>query len=112
MPDTVSWLRAGLPVAVLAILAESDQHGYAIARQVELLNLGDVRVGVLYPVLSRLESSGAVTHHWMDGTNGPGKKVYSITDVGRDQLEAEILHWKMFSQGFISFLSENEDTRR
>jgi PadR family transcriptional regulator PadR len=97
-PDPgTAWVRASLGLVVLAVLEEGDRHGYALAQRITELGLSPVRGGALYPVLGRLESEGAVEALWQAGEGGPGKKVYSITDLGRQRLVGDRDRWHQFS---------------
>jgi PadR family transcriptional regulator, regulatory protein PadR len=97
-PDpAIGWVRATLGLALLAVLARGDQHGYALAQRITEFGLGPVRGGALYPVLGRLESEGAVVSLWRAGEGGPGRKVYSMTGTGRSRLAAERSRWHEFS---------------
>ncbi|OJF14465.1 PadR family transcriptional regulator [Couchioplanes caeruleus subsp. caeruleus] len=98
------WLRGALELAVLAVLAEEDRHGYALAHRLAEQGLGTVRGGALYPVLGKLEASGAVRATWQPGDGGPGRKVYAITADGRDRLLAERARWQEFATAFARLL--------
>ncbi|MEV6599809.1 PadR family transcriptional regulator [Actinoplanes sp. NPDC051346] len=98
------WLRGALELAVLAVLAEEDRHGYALAHRLAEEGLGAVRGGALYPVLGKLEASGAVRATWQPGEGGPGRKVYAITADGRDRLVAERVRWHEFATAFARLL--------
>ncbi len=52
-----------LDLAILGLLLEQEQHGYEIRRRLrdELGLFANISFGSLYPALSRLEASGAVT---------------------------------------------------
>ncbi len=93
---TTTWVRATLDVAVLAVLVEGDLHGYALAQRLGELGFGQVRGGVLYPVLGRLEGEGAVRSSWRPGEGGPGRKVYALTDAGRTRLVDDRARWQDF----------------
>jgi DNA-binding PadR family transcriptional regulator len=77
--------------AVLLVLLDGPAHGYDL-----LARLGDVfpRAGGLpdsgsfYRVLRALESEGSVTSSWETAEAGPAKRVYAITPLGREQLDA------------------------
>ncbi len=46
--------------------------------------------GTLYPLLTRLKNAGYLTYRWEESTQGPPRKYYELTDVGRkflDELE-------------------------
>ena len=71
-----------IELAATAVLAESDNHGYAVAQRLTEAGFGRMKGGVLYPVLARLESEGILSSTWTAGEGGPGRKVYALTDRG------------------------------
>jgi DNA-binding PadR family transcriptional regulator len=77
--------RGALRALVLATLAESDLHGYALARTLEERSRGalKIREGSLYPALHELELEGAVEATWTRGPDGRRRRVYSLTRAGR-----------------------------
>ena len=74
-------IKRGLTEAcVLALLAGGDSYGYALARQAsELMPLSE---STLYPVLRRLEESGAVETYSVEH-GGRLRHYYRITGPGR-----------------------------
>ena len=72
--------RGDVRAAVLALLAEEPQHGYAVIGQLAERSGGLWRPspGSIYPVLAQLEEDGLVTS---DTTEG--RKVFALTDAGR-----------------------------
>jgi PadR family transcriptional regulator PadR len=100
------WLRAVLELAILAALTEGDRHGYALAQRLDDAGLGPVRGGVLYPVLSRLEAEEAVSSSWQAGEAGPGRKVYALTEAGRQRLIDEQAGWRQFAAAVEQFLAQ------
>ncbi|GAA2704779.1 PadR family transcriptional regulator [Actinoplanes palleronii] len=99
-------MRATLELAVLAVLAESDRHGYAVAQRLGEQGLGPVKGGVLYPVLNRMEIEAVVSSSWHAGQAGPGKKVYAITEDGRLRLAGQRASWHRFTSTFDQFLQQ------
>lgn len=83
------WVRALLPLGILCTLEETGRHGYAIAHSLGTLGFGIPRGGSLYPALTRLEESGEITARWAPGPSGPARKVYDLTDRGRERLRTE-----------------------
>ncbi len=77
--------RGALRALVLASLAESDLHGYALARQLEERSRGTLKIreGSLYPALHELELEGAVEARWTRGPDGRRRRVYSLTRAGK-----------------------------
>jgi DNA-binding PadR family transcriptional regulator len=73
-----------LRLYLLKLLEESPRHGYEVIRllQDRFLGVYSPSPGTIYPRLARLESEGLVTHEVVKG-----KKVYQLTDKGREELE-------------------------
>lgn len=73
-----------LRLYLLKLLEESPRHGYEVIRllQDRFLGVYSPSPGTIYPRLARLESEGLVSHEVIKG-----KKVYTLTDKGRAELE-------------------------
>lgn len=91
------WLRAVLGLSVLQVLADGPSYGYAITTTLAEACLGQVKGGTLYPLLTRFEAAGWVSTEWRAGTQGPGRKYFSLTDAGRAELAEQLLLWERFS---------------
>ncbi len=39
--------------------------------------------GTIYPLLSRLQKEGLLSHEWRESEQGPPRKYYKITDFGK-----------------------------
>lgn len=78
--------RGDVRTAVLALLAERPMHGYQVIQELEQRTDGAWRVspGSVYPTLQLLEDEGLVT-----GQEVEGKRVFSLTDLGRERVEAQ-----------------------
>jgi len=76
--------RGDVRTAILAVLADEPKHGYDVIRELEQRSGGNwsPSPGSVYPTLQMLEDEGLVT-----GEDQDGKKVYSLTDAGRTELE-------------------------
>ena len=72
-----------LRLYLLKLLDESPRHGYEVIRllQDRFMGVYAPSPGTIYPRLARLEEEGLVTHDEVDG-----KKVYRITEKGREEL--------------------------
>src|SRR5260221_9525869 len=78
-----------LRLYLLKLLDEAPRHGYEVIRllQDRFLGVYSPSPGTIYPRLARLEEEGLVTHDEVDG-----KKVYRITDKGREESPAPLDH--------------------
>lgn len=103
------WLRGILDLCVLASLTETERYGYELSQHLAASGLGKVKGGTLYPLLARLEKAGHVATQWREGTQGPGRKYYSLTDQGRLYLGEQKSSWSDFSQ-LVGQLLDQEGT--
>lgn len=78
--------------ALLAFLQEEDLHGYALLEKLDTLGLGSINPSVIYRILRDYEEIGLVLSKWdEEGTQGPPRRVYAITEEGQEALKrAEI----------------------
>src|SRR5580658_8507214 len=74
--------RGDMKYRILELLAERPRHGYDVIRDLEERNEGyRASAGSVYPTLQLLEDGGFVTSEISEG-----KRVYTITDAGRELL--------------------------
>ncbi len=76
------------------ILAITDQPIYTsdIIRRLSEAGLTVVE-GTIYPLLSRLQRDGLLGYEWQESLQGPPRKYYSLTPLGREiavELQKEI----------------------
>ena len=105
------WLGT-LSLMVLQTLATmGPQHGYGLARRIEQIS-GDrlsLNYGTLYPALLKLEQEGAITSEWGVSDNNRRAKFYSLTRMGRRQLERQTRDWQQTTAIVARFLSPSEE---
>jgi PadR family transcriptional regulator PadR len=105
------WLRAVLPLAVLAVVAQGDTYGYAVAQELQAAGFGEVKGGTLYPVLNRLEAQGLLESSWREGVGGPGRKFFAVTAAGREYLAERAAAWHTFTERAAGLLPDPRSTR-
>lgn len=76
--------RGDVKFLILEVLAEGPRHGYDIMAALEERSAGRYRpsAGSIYPTLQLLEDGGFVTGEALEG-----KRVFTITDAGRELLK-------------------------
>lgn len=104
------WLRSALSGAVLSIVSEGETYGYEIAQRLADGGMGVVKGGTLYPLLARLEQDGDVTATWREGTSGPGRKYYALTEAGTVRLEAHRRDWAAFTEASTAIIMGTRGT--
>lgn len=94
--------RDALPLSVpvyqiLISLTGGDAHGYALIGDIRTRTGGEVELtaSTLYGALQRMHDNGWIEEtDFLKGTEGPRRRVYGITDAGREIAsdEARRLH--------------------
>jgi PadR family transcriptional regulator PadR len=99
-------LQGTLDVLILKIVALEPLHGYGIAQRIRQISRDVLHVqqGSLYPALHRLEKRGWLRAEWGEAETGREAKFYSLTRVGRKQLEAETANWDRLSEAVTLIL--------
>ena len=93
-------VQGTLDLLILKILALESLHGLAIGLRLKQVS-GDVLQvsdGSLYPSLHKLEQEGWITAEWKPSENNRRAKYYSLTRLGRKQLEKEAANWTRLSE--------------
>ena len=74
-------------------------NGWSISQRLRQIS-GDVLQvsdGSLYPALHKLEQEGWISADWRPSENNRRAKFYSLTRLGRKQLEKEAANWDRLS---------------
>lgn len=109
-PNKSELLQGTLDVLVLKIVALGPIHGYGIAQRIRQISNAVLQVqqGSLYPALHRLEKRGWLRAAWGEAESGREAKFYSLTKVGRQQLEAETANWDRLAEAVTMILRTAE----
>ncbi|ALC87813.1 PadR family transcriptional regulator [Bacillus sp. FJAT-22090] len=75
-----------VPIMLLH-LRDFNSHGYELMQKITQFGFNAVDQGNLYRILRQLEKDGKVTSEWDTESEGPAKRIYSITDAGEQYLE-------------------------
>jgi len=93
-------LQGTLDLLVLKTLdSMGSMHGFGIALRIEQVSedLLKLNQGTLYPALLRLEERGWIASKWGVSENNRKAKYYSLTRLGRKQLEEQAESWARMS---------------
>ena len=83
-----------LELSALGLLQREPLHGYKLKQQLELFMSSCISInyGAIYPLLKRLEERGyIVTIAEESGDAGSSRKIYGITEKGRDRWHQKML---------------------
>jgi len=90
----IQFKKGVLELCVLAVLDDKDCYGYELVN--EISQDIDISEGTIYPLLRRLKSDGFVTTYLQESQQGPPRKYYSITALGRSTKEKLQGEWLDF----------------
>ena len=84
---------------ILNVLHQRPMHGYDIARAVEKTTKGccSPTEGTIYPALREFEEGGYVTSE-AEVVSGRERKVYTLTDKGRQAFQVAVGAWMEVTQ--------------
>lgn len=103
-------LQGTLDVLILKVVALGPIHGYAIAQRLQQMSgaVLQVQQGSLYPALHRLEKRRWVRAVWAASETGRDARFYTLTPLGRKQLEEQRENWDRLSAAISGVLRTAE----
>jgi len=92
-------VQGTLDLLILKILALEPMNGFALSQRMRQVSSGVLQVsdGSLYPALHKLEQEGWIKAEWRPSENNRRAKFYSLTRLGRRQLDREAADWNRLS---------------
>lgn len=90
-------LKGVLEGSVLEVISRRATYGYDITQQLRRLGFEDVVEGTVYTILIRLEKNRLVSIEREPSVVGPPRKIYSLTDSGKNELSVFWAKWDFVS---------------
>lgn len=99
MSKPAELVQGTLDMLILKIVALEPLNGWAISQRLKQISRDVLGVsdGSLYPALHKLEQRGWISAEWKSSGNNRRAKFYSLTRLGRRQLEKETANWNRIS---------------
>jgi DNA-binding PadR family transcriptional regulator len=78
-----------MEVCLLCFLYEEPGYGYGLIQKLTLFGFTErtISLGSLYRTLRKMEKEGMVCSVWEQGSQGPKRRVYNITENGKEELK-------------------------
>ena len=110
MSKPTDLVQGTLDLLILKILALQPLHGWAISLRLKQLSADVLQVsdGSLYPALHKLEAEGWISAEWRPTENNRRARFYSLTRLGRRQLETEARNWDRLSAAITAVVRLRE----
>jgi len=103
-------MQGTLDLLLLKLLALEPMNGFAISLRLKQVS-GDVLQvsdGSLYQALHKMENEGWIQAEWKITENGRRAKFYSLTRIGRRNLEHETSQWRRVSEAITRVVQLRE----
>ena len=95
-----------LELIVLLAVSKKDMYGYEL---IELVSkVVDVNDGTIYPLLKRLTNEKYFETYLVESTEGPPRKYYKITFLGKKKTKELKKIWLNFASSVNKFIEECE----
>lgn len=93
--------RGSTELLILALLEETERHGYDLARLIGERSRGAINfhVASLYPTLYRMEDKGVIEGRWVEKAAQRRRRYYRLTPAGRKMLASQRSVWESFFEG-------------
>lgn len=77
-----------LEICLLLLLSDQEGYGYGLIEQLAEFGFTgeDLNLGSLYRSLRKLEDQSLVSSIWEEASQGPKRRVYTITPLGKEEL--------------------------
>ncbi len=85
--------RGVLELCVLLTLQGDEAYPSDVLDTLQNTQL-NIPEGTLYPILTRLKNAGYLTYRWVESTEGPPRKYFSLTPEGIHQLNNLQIAWQ------------------
>jgi PadR family transcriptional regulator, regulatory protein PadR len=93
-----------LELCVLAVLDKKDCYGYELVNEISK-NI-EISEGTIYPILRRLNQEGYFTTYLQESQEGPPRKYYKLTDLGKSIKEDLLKEWTELVKGVNNIIIE------
>src|SRR6478736_214130 len=100
-------LKGTLEGIVLAILSGRPAYGYEITAWLRDKGFADIAEGTIYALLVRIEQRGLVDVEKVPSEKGPPRKVYSLNEQGRTELDEFWGTWSFLAERIEQLRTEN-----
>ncbi|MDP4142921.1 MAG: PadR family transcriptional regulator [Bacillota bacterium] len=93
-----------LELCVLVVLDRKDCYGYELVSEISKnIQISD---GTIYPLLRRLNQEGYFDTYLRESQEGPPRKYYRLTELGRETKKQLLEEWLDFVKGVNSIIRE------
>ncbi len=102
----IQFKKGVLELCVLSLLSKKDRYGYELVNEISK-NIA-ISEGTIYPLLKRLKDEGYFRTYLQESQEGPPRKYYELTELGRKTKEELGSEWNNFVEGVNKIVKEGD----
>ncbi len=100
----IQFKKGVLELIVLFSVAKRDMYGYELIMEVS--KVVDINEGTIYPLLKRLTNEKYTETYLVESNEGPSRKYYKITSLGKKRLKELNDTWSKFTDSVNKYIKE------
>ncbi len=94
--------RGTLELCALSVVSRGDCYGYELVNQIS--KCMEITEGTIYPLMKRLKDSGLIDSYIVESNEGPPRKYYKLTEMGKEELLRLTKEWYDFEKSIERLL--------
>ena len=87
---------------MLISVSKRDMYGYELVQEVSKVT--NINEGTIYPLLKRLTNEKYFETYLVESNEGPPRKYYKLTSLGKNQKKNITEQWELFSKSVNKFI--------
>ncbi len=96
--------KGALELCVLTMIGRRDYYGYELVE--EISKILEISEGTLYPILRRLTEENYFETYLQESSEGPPRKYYKITKIGKEFQKDMHKQWLEFNRQIEKLISK------
>jgi PadR family transcriptional regulator PadR len=96
-----------IEMCVLHLVSTRDYYGYELVETIS--KKIEISEGTIYPILRRLTIEKFFETYLKESSEGPPRKYYKMTALGRRETESLLRDWKLFTTNVNTILNEGDE---
>lgn len=113
MKTWITQLRKGLlEFSVLNAISRGETYGYELVQRLKQMESLAVTESTIYPILSRLKQDGYVKIREAASANGPPRRYFSLTSMGRHRIAEMNTYWDELGAAILTLRAANHGSDR
>lgn len=85
-----------IEMCVLALVSQRDFYGYELVETIS--KKIEISEGTIYPILRRLTSEKYFETYLKESSEGPPRKYYRMTSLGKQETQSLLSSWTKFTE--------------